>query len=394
MSNAVRQMLAITRVNLIRASRDRLALFFILVLPIILIIVLGMTYGGQGSARIGVVDEDGGPFAIQLTDSIATSEDLRIVIRRYASAADLADAVARGFVEFGLEIPADYDATLRDGGRASLQYVTPQSQVSGAIQPVVEQAVASQAALVRAARFAMTTEGISFDEALAAAERARTAAPGVTVAMQSVATSETAGVSGYAIGAQSQVILFMFLTALTGAVELITTRELGVSRRMLSTTAAPSTIIAGEAVARVLLALFQGAFIVLASSLLFGVDWADPVATAAIVVTFSFVAGGAAMLVGAMARNASQAGALGPALGIMLGLFGGTMVPIEVFPDAMRTLSHVTPHAWAMDAFRALLFDGAGLVDILPELAVLAGFALALLALATFRFRRVLATGG
>jgi hypothetical protein len=43
-----------------------------------------------------------------------------------------------------------------------------------------------------------------------------------------------------------------------------------------------------------------------------------------------------------------------------------------------------------MDAFRALTFDGADLVAILPELAVLAGFAVVLLGLATLRFRRVI----
>jgi ABC-2 type transport system permease protein len=46
------------------------------------------------------------------------------------------------------------------------------------------------------------------------------------------------------------------------------------------------------------------------------------------------------------------------------------MVPIEVFPEAMRSIAHLTPHAWAMDAFRALLFDGATLADILPQLGV------------------------
>jgi len=52
------------------------------------------------------------------------------------------------------------------------------------------------------------------------------------------------------------------------------------------------------------------------------VAWGDPAAALAIVVAFSFVAAGAALLVGAVARNASQAGAIGPALGMGLGLIG------------------------------------------------------------------------
>jgi ABC-2 type transport system ATP-binding protein len=125
----------------------------------------------------------------------------------------------------------------------------------------------------------------------------------------------------------------------------------------------------------------------------FNVSWANPVATAAIIVVFSFVAGGAAMLIGEIAANASQAGAIGPALGMLLGLLGGTMVPAEVFPEAMRTASHLTPHAWAMDAFRGLLLRGETLVDILPQLAVLAGFAVVLMTLAVWRFRRALVAG-
>jgi linearmycin/streptolysin S transport system permease protein len=390
----VTKALAIARVNLVRSERDRQGLFFVLVLPMILIIVLGTTYGGQGTARIGVADADGGPFATALTTAIAANDDLRIDIRRYGTADDLRDAVSRGFVEFGLVIPAGYDSALRDGGTAALEYLAPPTTMSSAVRPTVERAVAAQSAIVRAARFAMAANGVSVDEALAAARAAQAGTPGVAVTVESVASSATAGVSGFSIGAQSQVILFMFLTALTGSVELITTRQLGISRRMLSTTTSAGTIILGEGMARVVLALFQGAFIVIASALLFNVDWANPLATTAIIVVFSFVSGGAAMLIGVTAANASQAGSMGPALGMLLGLLGGTMVPPEVFPDSMRTLSHVTPHAWALDAFRKLLLDNASFVDVLPQLAVLVGFAVLLLGLATWRFRRVLGSGG
>ena len=41
------------------------------------------------------------------------------------------------------------------------------------------------------------------------------------------------------------------------------------------------------------------------------------------------------------------------------------MVPPEVFPETMRTLGHITPHAWAMDALREVaLRDGETLVAI------------------------------
>ena len=382
---------SIVQCNLLRTSRDRLGLFFIVLLPLILIVVLGITYGGGASPRIGVVDLDGGPLASDLVASIREAPGVPIEVRSFATVDELRDATARGFVEFGLVIPVDYDATLRSGGDTSVTYVAPATTKSSAVRSTVDRAVAAQAALFMAAGF-MASRGVPFDQALEAARAAEAKVPGIAVVTQSVAEASTT--SGFDLGAQSQVILFMFLTSLTGAVELITTRQLGVSRRMLATPTGAPTIIAGEALARVVIAMFQGFLIVVASTVLFGVDWVDPVATTAVVVVFSLVCGGAALLIGTIASNPSQAGAIGPGLGMLLGLMGGTMVPSEVFPDIMKTLSHLTPHAWAMDAFRTLQLDGGGIGSILGSLAVLFVFAAVLLSLAVVRFRRVVLAGG
>jgi len=386
------RILAIARANAIRTLRDRLGLFFIVVLPIILIVVLGITYGGQGVIKVGVADLDHSALSKELVAAIAPSDESRIAVRSFDSAADLEDAVARGFVGFGLTIQPGFDTALRSGGSADVAYVASPTAAATATRATVERAVAGLDELVRAARFSSARTGASFEDALATARSSRAAAAGVTVAMASVAENETQP-SGFSIGAQSQVILFMFLTSLTGATELIVTRQLGISRRMFSTPTSATQIVLGEGIGRLLLALFEGAFIVVASAVFFGVDWGDPAAATAIIIVFAFVSAGAALLIGVLARNASQAGALGPAVGMILGLVGGTMVPPEVFPEIMRTLGHVTPHAWAMDAFRALLFQGAGLLDIIPELAVLVAFAAVLLAVSGLRFRRLIATG-
>jgi ABC-2 type transport system permease protein len=99
------------------------------------------------------------------------------------------------------------------------------------------------------------------------------------------------------------------------------------------------------------------------------------------------------MLIGSIASNPSQAGAIGAGLGMMLGLLGGTMVPPEVFPSVMRTISHITPHAWAIDAFHDMLLNGAGLAQVLPQIGALLVFAIGLLVLATWRFRRAVVGG-
>jgi ABC-2 type transport system permease protein len=386
------KVLSIVRVNLVRASRDRTALFFSVLLPLILILVLGLTYGAQASARIGLFDGDGGPMAARLVAAVEASPDLRIDIRRYDSAEALREAASRGIVQVGLVIPAGYTAAARNGGQAGVTVIAPSTEVAGALQTTVPRAITSEAAIVRAARFSASASGSSFDAGLDAATARAASLPGVATRIEPINAAVTT-MSGFGLGAQSQLILFMFLTSLTGATDLVITRQLGISRRMFSTPTGMRTIIVGESLARVAFALLQGLFIVGASALLFGVGWGDPLGVAAVVLTFGLVAGGAAMIVGSAASNPSQAGAIGPALALLVGLVGGAMVPSEVFPDTMRTLSHATPHAWAMEALRALGEPGTGITSVLPQLAVLAGFAALFFSVAIYRFRRVLQRG-
>jgi ABC-2 type transport system permease protein len=56
----------------------------------------------------------------------------------------------------------------------------------------------------------------------------------------------------------------------------------------------------------------------------------------------------------------------------------------------MRQVAHITPQAWGNDAFAKLVGHGASIVGILPQLGILAAYAIVLLVLAAWRLRRVL----
>jgi ABC-2 type transport system permease protein len=120
------------------------------------------------------------------------------------------------------------------------------------------------------------------------------------------------------------------------------------------------------------------------------VRWGDVAGALAVVVAFCLVGTGAGMLLGSVAGSAEQAGPLAILLGLGLAALGGCMVPLEVFPDRLRQIAHLTPHAWANDAFSELLERDGGLADVLGELAVLLGVAALLIALATWSLRRAL----
>jgi len=93
------------------------------------------------------------------------------------------------------------------------------------------------------------------------------------------------------------------------------------------------------------------------------------------------------MLVGSVASNPEHASSLGVVAGLTIGAVGGCMVPPEVFPPIMQTISRFTPHAWAVDGLRALAARDANLLGVLPQVGVLAAFAVVLLSLSVWRLR-------
>ena len=150
------------------------------------------------------------------------------------------------------------------------------------------------------------------------------------------------------------------------------------------------TIIVGETLTYVAIALFQALMIVLVGAVAFGVSWGNPLAAAVLIALWALVGAGAGMLAGTLFRTPEQATAIGPATGIALGMLGGCMWPLAIVSPVMRSVGHITPHAWAVDAWTALLSRGGTVATIAPQLGVLAAFAAGLLVLATARLRRVL----
>ena len=74
-------------------------------------------------------------------------------------------------------------------------------------------------------------------------------------------------------------------------------------------------------------------------------------------------------------------------LAIVFAGLGGALVPVSLLPGWAAAAAPAVPSFWAMRGMQEVLVDGAGLVDVLPSLAVLAGFGLVVLAVATARLR-------
>jgi ABC-2 type transport system permease protein len=386
--SGLRKAVELGRINLLRQVRDRSDLFFVFVLPTIIIVALGLQFGGSFSARIGVVSPAGDPSAQALVAIIA-EDPTRFDLRTVADRETLTAQVERGQLEAGLVIPDGFDAALRGNGAVEVEYLGTIDSLTTGLRAPVEAAVARLGAVTTAARIAVANDLGAWDEASTTAADRYGTVPGIEVQVTQVGQEGMfAGFSQFTFGASTQLVLFTFLTSMTAAGRLVTTKQLGLSRRMTATPTSTWTIIGGEALGRYLVALLQAAFIVIVTAVLFNVSWGDPLAAGALIAMFCLVAAATALLVGAVARNPDQASSLGVFAGLALGALGGCMIPFQVMPPVMQSLARVIPHSWALLGLQETIRDGTGIEAVLPNLAVLAGFAAVLLALATWRFRR------
>jgi ABC-2 type transport system permease protein len=381
----MRQALSIAAVNAKRLGRDRIGLFFLFVFPIILILLLGVTFGSGFTPRLGVVSVNSGELGAELVTSLRQEDGIEV--ERFDDEDSLTGAIERGEVDAGVTIPEGYDEQLRSGDEAAIEFQARAGATTTAIRTTVDSLVVEQGARVRAALFAAERGVGDFDEATRVAADLAAESPTIDVVVRSEGEDTFEGVGQFDLGASSQLVLFMFVNSLAATVALIQSRRLGVSRRMLSTPITSRTIVVGETLGRFAVAMIQGVFIILAASLLFGVKWGDPLGASVLLTAFALVSTGAAVLFGAILSNEQQAGALTP-LSLGLAALGGCMVPLEVFSPTMQTIAHVTPHAWAVEGFTKLVRTDAGLSDIALQIAVLIGFAVVLLGLASWRLHR------
>ena len=397
----MRTVLAIAEAELRRFLADRSNIFFVFIFPLVLVAVLGASFGGGGgpSARVALV---GGESALR-SALVAHLEEAGAEVT-LTQDEDMRQRVARGGADVGVVVSQAAVRAFDAGQGPQLEMVTgSQSNAQAAAQVVRTAAGAAtlRAGQERAVTDAVAAAGVSGGVASgatggdvgAALDRAASSIPAARTQVRDTSglAQELGGLGQFDLGAATQVLVFTFLTTLSGAATLIQARRDGVVRRVMAAPVRPLQAVVGLGVGRLTVALFQGGYIVLASQLLFGVEWGSLTAVLGLLLAFGLVAAGLSMVIGVVADNEGLATGLAVGGGLVLAALGGCMMPLDLFPDSLRPVAFVTPHAWGYDAFAQIQRHGATLLDILPQLGVLTGMALVALALGSVLLRRSLA---
>jgi ABC-2 type transport system permease protein len=179
--------------------------------------------------------------------------------------------------------------------------------------------------------------------------------------------------------------IVMFLVT---SVTTLRERGSGTLERLLAMPMGKLDFLGGYAVAFGVVATVQAALAVTLSVGVLGLDVVGPVWLLGLVAVVDAILGTAlGLLVSAFARTEFQAVQFMPLFVIPQILLCGLFVPREAMPDVLSAISDVLPLSYATDAMKTLTTTAAT-GDVWQDLAVVAGFAVAALALGAATLRR------
>jgi ABC-2 type transport system permease protein len=177
------------------------------------------------------------------------------------------------------------------------------------------------------------------------------------------------GAARYQLLVPSSLVMFAFFLVLTAGWLFAGERRQGTLKRLRAAPLARWQILLGKLLSCYVVSVVQGAFVLLAGRLVFGMSWGpEPLWLAPVVLCTSLAAMGLALLVAALARTEMQVALYGTVLVLVLALVSGALTgDRSLWPESVQELTRFTPQAWALDAYLQLLANAAG-----PDLRLVA----------------------
>ena len=200
-------------------------------------------------------------------------------------------------------------------------------------------------------------------------------------------SGETVKFDVLALLAPSMALMFLMYTVSYGGRTFLTERNQGTLPRLLVTPTTAVQVLGGKMIGIFLTGVAQMLILILGTTLLFSLEWGDPLAAFVLVLAAVFAAVGWGLLLSAIARTPGQVSAIGSAMMLTFGILGGGFINAQAMPAWFRLVTKISPNAWGLDGFTTLALGG-GLADIQTPIIALLLMGLILFAVSVFLFNR------
>jgi ABC-2 type transport system permease protein len=184
-------------------------------------------------------------------------------------------------------------------------------------------------------------------------------------------------------------VMFLLFTASAAGGSLLDEVESGTLDRVLGTRVTMGALLGGKLLYCTALAFSQLLVMFLWARAVFGLELLPHLAGFAVMgLTTSFAVGAFGMLLASACRTRAQLGALSTLVILVMSSIGGSMFPRFLMPELMQKAGLLTLNAWAIDGFTKVFWRDEPLRALWPQVLVLLGAGIVLLAFARRLARR------
>jgi ABC-2 type transport system permease protein len=364
--------------DLRRISKDRRAVLWALVMPLVLAFVFGhlFHYGPSPTTWIPVVDLDrselSGLFIQQMEGDgywidVRGSQDERHLKNNWP---------------WGVVIPAGFGKSVHQGQRLKITIVNGGASPEGVLE--VQSRVTH--AIVR------FTKGLALadvsgrawnDERKKALQQSLSRPPLLSVERKSHRGLRPPP-AGFDLSLPGFLVMLVVLVIIVGGgIILVQDRLEGQFARLVAAPMSTFEIYGGKILARILLGLVQASVLLICGSLLFRMPLGDaPVFLLPLILCLAVFAGCLSMLCGVFCQTERQVIHVAIFVAVVLAALGGCWWPIEIVPKFFQRVATFTPSYWGVHGLQRVMYFNKSHEVLTLECPILLAFAAAALMVA------------
>jgi len=417
----MRNVLEITRNDLRLFLTQRGNLINLLLVPVVMTLVVGIFTSRDDSPRllqVDVIDHDESELSMQFIDALHQVNKSLILCPmdndeenscnlEEAIPLDEQQAIARveGSTTLAMiEIPAGFDAAVRNDESVVIDYRSLEDLTApGYIRQAVEAAIQRVNGAAVASRVGsgvlvdVSTEDLSDDEQRASEKALYQRASDLweedfvkvrfQLSTQDVRKPASNLQEGLGQSVPGMGSMFVMMTVFGGMTALVVEKKQWTLQRIATMPVSRRQLLGGKILARFVLGMLQYLVVFtvgIIASIRFGDDL---VALLLVMISFILAVTALSFAIGTRVKNEAQASGLSLLLAITLAPLGGAWWSMELIPDFMRIIGHISPIAWAMDGYNSLIFENGDLHTVLIPILVLLAITLVCFAIGVWRFR-------
>ena len=366
MKKTLLPILVFAKIDIRRLFRDKVAIFFTFVFPLLFLLVFGGIFGRNGSVSFSValLNQSNTQFAKDFVEQ--SKQDTLLKVDPAVTDLDTAkERMTRGELDATIILPAEF-GTVGDKG-----YPAGQAQVL--YNKNSQEAAQTLTSILNGIFTDINKQFVSTDMPFTAV--AKTTDTGGLKQLDYVFS----GLLGFALlslGVFGPTTVFPKL------------KERGVLRRYHTTTLKVWQYFMGNVLSNAMVGILSIATMFIAGVTLFDVNmngnYLDLLVLVVLSATMLF---GIGLAVGGWANNEKQAAPLAQIVAFPMMFLSGSFFPRFLMPEWLQGITGYLPLTPVIDAARLIVTEGRGVLDLLPQFGLIAGW-LVVIYLLAFRFFR------